>query len=95
MHRSLGASGLNHPYRGAACDAIMNRSMLLPKEIEFRGIYLSPLLLSVALAVAATWLTSKLLVRYGLAHRFEQPLLAYLSIATIYTIIISSLIIPS
>ena len=73
----------------------MDHSYFVPKEVELRGIYVSPLLLSVALALAATWLTVKLLARYGLANHFEEPLLAYLSIVTIYTVIISSFIIPS
>ncbi|QEY31001.1 DUF1656 domain-containing protein [Synechococcus sp. RSCCF101] len=73
----------------------MTQALFTPKEVEFRGIYLSPLLVSVALAIAATWFTCKTLNRYGLADRFESPLLVYLSFVVIYTVLISTLLIPS
>ena len=67
----------------------------IPREVEIRGIYVSPLLLAAILGVGATWLTCRLLNQYGLAERFEQPVLVYLSLAVIYTILIGTFLIPS
>jgi hypothetical protein len=67
----------------------------IPREVEIRGIYLSPLLLSVMFGVLATWCTCKLLNRYGLFRYFEQPVLVYLSLVLIYSLLIGSFLIPS
>lgn len=67
----------------------------VPREVEIRGIYVSPLLVSVGLAVLATWFTCGLLNRYGLSQHFRQPVLVYLSFVLIYTVLIGTFLIPS
>ena len=67
----------------------------IPREVEIRGIYVSPLFLAAVLGVLATWFTCRLLNHYGLAEHFEQPMLVYLSLAVIYTVLIGTFLIPS
>lgn len=67
----------------------------VPREVEIRGIYVSPLLLAAILGVVATWFTCRLLNQYGFAAHFEHPVLVYLSLAVIYTLLIGTFLIPS
>lgn len=73
----------------------MSMGQRIPREVEIRGIYFSPLLLAVILAVIATWFTCRLLNRYGLSDHFEQPVLVYVSLVLIYSILIGTFLIPS
>jgi hypothetical protein len=91
----IGCTGPSHRYLGAKLDGFMTVPQRVPRELEIRGIYFSPLLLTVILAVIATWFTCKLLNRYGLYDHFEQPVLVYISLVLIYSFLIGTFIIPS
>lgn len=72
---------------------VLNRQT--PRELELRGIYLPPLLPATILGLLAAWFTAQQLSRLGYARHFEQPLLAFLAITIIYTVLFATLLFPS
>jgi hypothetical protein len=66
----------------------------IPIEFAIAGIYLPPLLPASVLGVVSAALTARLLNRYRLSRFFRFPPLVFLALATIYTGLIGTFIIP-
>lgn len=67
----------------------------VPREFDLFGVYLSPLLVAVVLAVALAVITAHALNRYRLSRFIAQPALAFIAIVAIYTTIIGTFLIPT
>jgi hypothetical protein len=67
----------------------------IPREVEIRGIYFPPLLLSGILGLLLAWLTLIALYRWRLDHYIEAPTVVFLALSVIYTVILSTFVIPS
>ena len=68
---------------------------LIPSEFHFGGVFVPPLLVAALLALVATWVTARYLNRWRLSRFFFYPPLVYFAMLVIYTVIISTFIIPS
>jgi len=66
----------------------------IPKEFTIGGVYFPPLLIAGILGVTAAVLTAILLNRYRLSRYFFYPPLVFVALATIYTVLIGTFIIP-
>ena len=67
----------------------------VPTEVDLAGVYCPPLLLAAILGLMAMVLTAYLLNRYRLSRFFMFPGLVMLAIASIYTVIIGTFVMPS
>lgn len=67
----------------------------VPREFDLFGVYLSPLLVAVVLAVALAVITAHALNRYRLSRFIAQPALVFIAIVAIYTTIIGTFLIPT
>lgn len=67
---------------------------MIPKEFTIGGVYFPPLLIAATLGVLAAMATAILLNRYRLSRFFFYPPLVFLALATIYTVLIGSVLIP-
>jgi hypothetical protein len=67
---------------------------LIPHEIAFGGVFLSPLLAAGFLGLLAAWLTAHLLNRYRLSRFFAYPPLVFVALVVIYAGLISIFILP-
>ncbi len=79
----------------ASATLLLVLSRHTPRELDFRGIYLPPLLPATVLGLLAAWFTAQQLSRMGLARHFEQPLLAFLAFTLIYTVVFATVLFPS
>lgn len=61
----------------------------VPHEISIGGVFLPPLLFSGILGAMAAWITGSFLDRYRLSRFLFYPPLVFVSMAVIYTVIIS------
>ena len=68
---------------------------LVPSEIAIGGIYFPPMLLAGIFGASVTVLTVLLLNRYRLSRFFYYPPLVFVSLAVIYTGMISIFLIPA
>ena len=68
---------------------------LVPSEFAIGGIYFPPLLLAGILGASVAVLTVLLLNRYRLSRFFYYPPLVFVSLAVIYTGLISIFLIPA
>ena len=66
-----------------------------PREVEIRGIYFPPLLLSVLLGLFLAWLSLMALYRFKIDRYIEDPKVAFLSLSVIYTVLLSTFVFPS
>ncbi len=67
--------------------------LLIPKEVNFQGVYLPPVLVALAIAIAATLFTSRLLNHYRLTRFVALPRMVFLSMIAIYLVLIDLFII--
>jgi ABC-type uncharacterized transport system permease subunit len=67
----------------------------IPREVEIRGIYFPPLFLSGILGLLLAWLTLIAVYRLRLNQHIEAPTLAFLALTVIYTVLLSTFVIPS
>lgn len=67
----------------------------IPKEIEIRGIYVPPLLLSVSLGLGLAWLSCLALYRLRLDHNIGQPTVFFLALSVVYAVLLSTFVFPS
>ncbi len=67
---------------------------LIPSDVDIGGVYYPPLLLAFIIAVIAMVLTGYLLNRYRLSRFFMFPMLTGAAIVTIYTVLISTFLLP-
>jgi len=68
---------------------------LVPSEFAIGGIYFPPLLLAGILGASAAVLTVLLLNRYRLSRFFYYPPLVFVSLAVIYSGLMSIFLIPA
>ena len=68
---------------------------LIPSEFNLGGVYLPPLLVAGLLAMFAMWFTAVVFNRLRLSRYFFYPPLVYFALLTIYTVLISTFIVPS
>jgi len=66
----------------------------VPAEINFGGVYFSPLFLSGILGVLAAWATATALNRVRLSRFVAAPPLAFLAMGVIFTGFISTFVFP-
>ncbi len=66
---------------------------MTPREIDMFGVFVSPSLIVLTLAIFAGWLTAWLLNRYRLSRHFVFPRLVFLSIIALYIIAFGTFII--
>jgi hypothetical protein len=66
----------------------------VPIEFAIGGVYFPPLLIAGILGVLAAALTAMLLNRYRLSRFFFYPAVVFLALATLYTALIGTFIIP-
>ena len=67
---------------------------LIPSDVDIGGVYYPPLLLAFIIAVIAMVLTGYLLNRYRLSRFFMFPMLTAAAMVTIYTVLISTFLLP-
>lgn len=67
----------------------------VPREVEIRGIYFPPLLLSGILGLVLAWITFAALYRLRWDRHIEAPEIAFLALAVIYAVILSTVVIPA
>ncbi len=67
----------------------------IPAEIEIMGVYAPPLLINATLGVILMLITVYLLNRHRLSRFFMFPEAVMLSIAAIYTVILSTWVFPT
>ena len=60
----------------------------MPHELAWGGVYLSPLLPVAAAALVATWLTSLMLNRSGLARYITYPTATFLAILMTFILLL-------
>ena len=68
--------------------------MLVPSEFAIGGVFIPPLLPSAFLGTLLAAATARLLDRYRLARFFFYPPLVFIALAVIYTVVISTFVIP-
>jgi hypothetical protein len=68
--------------------------MHVPSEFAIGGVFIPPLLPSAALGTLMAAVTAWLLNRYRLARFFFYPPLVFIALAIIYTVVISTVVIP-
>ena len=68
--------------------------MTVPSEFAIGGVYLPPLLPAAILGTLLAVLTAWLLNRYRLSRFFFYPPLVFIALAVIYTVVISTVVIP-
>jgi hypothetical protein len=66
----------------------------IPSEVSIGGVYFPPLLLAGIIGVVAAFLTVLLLNRYRLSRFMLYPPMIFVAIATIYTSLIGTFLIP-
>lgn len=67
----------------------------MPTDFSILGVYFPPLFLSALLGLASASATLRLMEQRGLIIHISHPSLVFFSLAAIYTVIISSTVIPS
>jgi hypothetical protein len=67
---------------------------MTPKEIEFAGVYLPPLLIVGVSALVAGLITSWVLNRFRLWRFFSHPQVAFLAIIVLYTAVFDAFLMP-
>lgn len=67
--------------------------MLVPKEFDFRGVYLPPLVVVLFLAILATMLTASVLNRLRWTRFLALPRLVFLAFIGIYVVLIGTFVI--
>ncbi len=67
---------------------------MIPKEFTIGGVYFPPLLIAGILGVVAAVVTALLLNRYRISRYFFYPPLVFIALATIYTVLIGTVLIP-
>jgi hypothetical protein len=68
--------------------------MFIPAEFSIGGIFMPPLFVAAILAVVVTVFTTRWLNRARLTRFFFYPPLVFVSLMVIYTVLISTFIIP-
>ena len=66
----------------------------VPSEFNIGGVYFPPLLIASLLGATLAWLSVRLLNRYRLSRFMFYPPLIFVAIATIYTCLIGTFLIP-
>lgn len=66
---------------------------LVPSEFAIAEVYLPPMLVSAALGLVATLLTTRVLNRYRLSRFFVNPSLVFVSLLVLYTILIATVLV--
>ncbi|MBE2294389.1 MAG: DUF1656 domain-containing protein [Phycisphaerales bacterium] len=64
--------------------------MPIPKEIDFHGVYLPPILLVLILAIIATMLTTRILNRLRWTRFLVFPQVVFVAFIAIYTVLIGT-----
>ena len=67
--------------------------MLVPKEFDFHGVYLPPLVIVLFLAILATMLTASVLNRLRWTRVLALPRLVFLALIGIYVVLIGTFVI--
>ena len=67
----------------------------IPSEVSIYGVYFPPYLLAGFLGVVLAAVTAMLLNRYRLSEIFYYPQLVFLALAIIYSVLISTFLIPA
>jgi uncharacterized membrane protein YeaQ/YmgE (transglycosylase-associated protein family) len=58
---------------------------MVPSEVTLGGVYLPPLVLTIALGLVGAWVAAKILNRTGLSRFFWQPPLAFAALWVLAT----------
>lgn len=66
-----------------------------PKEFTVSGIFFSPYFVSFLIGLTAAWATAMLLNRFRLSRYFAAPQLVFVALTLIYSVLISTFLIPS
>jgi hypothetical protein len=66
----------------------------IPKEFAIGGVYMPPLLIAVILGTIAAVAMARLLNRYRLSRYFFYPPLVFVALATIFTVLCGTVLIP-
>ena len=66
----------------------------VPSEINFGGVFFSPLLIAALLGAVIAWLSARMLNRYRLSRFFAYPPLVFIALTIIYTGLIGTFLIP-
>jgi len=66
----------------------------IPTEVNIGGVYISPLFLAGIVGVLLAWLVTMGLNRFRLSRFFMFPQLVFLALATIFTVLIGTFILP-
>jgi hypothetical protein len=66
----------------------------VPSEFNIGGVYFPPLLIAALLGAVLSWVSVMLLNRYRLSRFMVYPPLIFVAIATIYTCLIGTFLIP-
>jgi hypothetical protein len=69
--------------------------LFVPSEMSIGGIYFPPLLLAAILGVVAASMTQKWMDQSGFAEAFANPSLVFLSLSTIYTVLLTLTVLPT
>ena len=67
----------------------------MPTDFSILGVYFPPLLVAALVGLAAASATLRLMEHRGLVVHFSHPALVFFALVAIYTVIISSTVIPS
>mgnify|MGYP001817516831 CR=1 FL=1 len=67
----------------------------MPTNFSILGVYFPPLFIAALVGLAAASATLRAMERRGLVVHFSHPSLVFFALVTIYTVIISSTVIPS
>ncbi|PRY20236.1 uncharacterized protein DUF1656 [Aliiruegeria haliotis] len=67
----------------------------VPREFNLFGVYLSPMLISMVLAVVLAIITVRALNKYRLSRFIAQPGLVFVAIVLIYASLIGTFVIPA
>jgi len=68
--------------------------MSIPSELAIGGVYLPPLLAATVLGMIAAVLTARWLNRTRLSRHFFYPPLVFVAMTVIYTVLITTFVIP-
>jgi hypothetical protein len=68
--------------------------MSIPSELAIGGVYLPPLLAATVLGTIAAVLTARWLNRTRLSRHFFYPPLVFVAMTVIYTVLITTFVIP-
>lgn len=66
-----------------------------PSEVNVGGVYLSPLMVSAMVGFALAWASVFALNRYRLSRFFAYPPVVFLALFFVYTVVISTFVIPA